>query len=197
MGTAPTSGSAASITAAGAPVEAATTAATATPPPPPSQPAEDMKLHREAPESKEYRTFKAIDTKGTPGTSRVPLASVKERASEALRMKPFELPAPKPLTPGETADYIKQSVNRILDAESYLVPKTVDQAATTRAMPVWNQSAKTVWLLIVSKLLTRGIIAPGKVKSEDDMDTDQPFREISTDLKEMLVNFIIEDLPGR
>lgn len=162
------------------------------------------------------------ETKVVTSRSRVPLASVQERASQSLKMQPYALPAPSSLTRSEKRQLLKMSVQRILDAETLLEPTTVeasgaDSGSTLARRPVltWNNSTKTMWLLLVAKLVTRsttirqrkGSPKSGAMDVDDNyeaMDVDDKARITTEDddsnadeLKEMLLEFIVADLPLR
>lgn len=150
--------------------------------------------------------------------ARVPLASVQERATQSLKMKPYELSAPSTLGQNEQMELMKMSVQRIFDAEYQLQSKQPDTATTAedtmsstsrRPLMAWNQSARSTWLLLLAKLLARGINNkyPGRPHTNDDAQASSSSMEDTkmetvegldtTDLKTMLVDFIAADLPTR
>ncbi|KAI8144483.1 Symplekin tight junction protein C terminal-domain-containing protein [Fennellomyces sp. T-0311] len=143
----------------------------------------------------------------TTSKSRVPLASVQERASQSLKMQPYELAAPTSLEQSQQMELLKMSVQRIFDAEFHLQQKGIvdtSSATTTTRLPAWNQPTKTMWQLLVAKLLTRGttyVIAQQQQPSNGDagvkfnMASDEDSNPDR--LKDMLVDFIVADLPLR
>ncbi|KAI7872696.1 Symplekin tight junction protein C terminal-domain-containing protein [Spinellus fusiger] len=75
-------------------------------------------------------------------------------------MQPYELSPPASLGHNEQLEMLKMSVQRIFDAEVLLESKVTDlesgDPSSRRVTPAWNQSTKTMWTLLVAKLLTRG-----------------------------------------
>lgn len=170
------------------------------------------------------------------------LASVEERASQALRMQPYELAKEARLSDDDKKAMLKMSVQRILQAEksfqsSNLFNDTARKAitndttnstasASTSAAPATtnttanNSSSSTlssssqsqnIWLLLVAKLITRGTnmrYMPAEFKREQDTDMTEATEEqddkkrvvmedTETDLRELLLDFIIEDFASR
>ncbi|KAF7726961.1 hypothetical protein EC973_008156 [Apophysomyces ossiformis] len=142
---------------------------------------------------------------------REPLASAQERASQALKMQPYELSAPATLSDNTQLDMLKMSVQRIFDAGNLVQPKVTgadaDSSVTRRQPSVWCSSSKTMWLLLVAKLLTRGMgdkrYKGGSLSADrEDVDMDNKLNIAEEDsrpeqLKEMLLDFIVDDFPAR
>lgn len=187
-------------------------------PPPPEQPQFNtnplFKKEHEEPDMPEIKIESSIDSdeemennfKSAPAPlplvpikqeskPKVPvLASVEERASQALKMQPYELAEQRDLSESEKKQLLKMAIKRVLYAEKSFQSNmiTVDATPTT---------AKSRWLLLVVKLVTRGISAqPSPVqddKEEDNkavipMDIDD-----TNELKDLLLDFIVEDLLSR
>ncbi|KAI8393729.1 Symplekin tight junction protein C terminal-domain-containing protein [Radiomyces spectabilis] len=141
-------------------------------------------------------------------TKRVPLASVQERASQALKMQPYELAAPSSLSYEDQRMMLKSTIQRIFESETMLqqqIPKAVTEQVGGRPIE-WRTPAKTVWLLLVAKLLTRGTVMPanGTESSGQEEDTDmtsaaeeQHQENDADELKQMLLDFIISDFQQR
>ncbi|KAJ8651678.1 hypothetical protein O0I10_012746 [Lichtheimia ornata] len=211
-----------------------TTASTSTNTPPPPSSGPDFHQFQPKPEPALPQPMDTtdIDTKPAPPIAddkdvfegkittraRVPLASVQERATQSLKMKPYELSAPSTLGQNEQMELMKMSVQRIFDAEYQLQSKQPDTATTAedtmsstsrRPLMAWNQSARSTWLLLLAKLLARGINNkyPGRPGTNDDAQASSSSMEDTkmeavegmdtTDLKTMLVDFIAADLPTR
>lgn len=138
------------------------------------------------------------------------LASVKERASQALRMQPYELAKETHLSDSDKKAMLKMSVQRILQAEKSFQSNTVfsdatrkaiandtatsTEPASTSAAPAPVSSASTssqsqnVWLLLVAKLITRGTnmhYMPAEFKREQDTDMTDAAEE--QDDKKMVI----------
>ncbi|KAI9323853.1 Symplekin tight junction protein C terminal-domain-containing protein [Dichotomocladium elegans] len=157
------------------------------------------------------------DVKLTTSTrSRVPLASVQERATQSFKMKPYELTAPTSIAHSEQLDLLKMSIQRIFDAEYQLQMKTFEEndgrnevgGAQRRPVTSWSQSTRTTWLLLIAKLVARGVNNkyPGRPAEENGSDTrgmdmDAKYETMENantdDIKHMLVDFIVADLPSR
>lgn len=119
------------------------------------------------------------------------LASVEERASQALKMQPYELAEQRELNESEKKKLLKMAIQRILYAEKSFQSHLPTHDATPT-------TAKSRWLLLVAKLVTRGIgMQPTSVEEEEDkkiipMDLDE-----TNEVKELLLDFIVEDLLSR
>ncbi|KAG0189235.1 hypothetical protein DFQ28_003699 [Apophysomyces sp. BC1034] len=176
----------------------------APPQPQPAQ-AEQETTKSDMPEAKPIKTEPV-----TIPPPRVPLASAQERASQALKMQPYELSVPATLSSSTQFDMLKMSVQRIFDAGNLVQPKASGadaENAMARRQPLsWSSSTKTMWLLLVAKLITRGTgnkrykEALSTVDEDVDMDNKGNIREDDTqpeELKEMLLDFIIDDFPSR
>ncbi|KAL0084168.1 Symplekin tight junction protein C terminal-domain-containing protein [Phycomyces blakesleeanus] len=151
---------------------------------------------------------------------RVQLASAQERATQSLKMQPYELSAPATLERHEQLEMLKLSVQRIFAAETLLEPQIIESnpedpaSSSRRVTSSWNQSTKTMWLLLVAKLLTRGVgnstWGTAAISAGENMDIGDPMEEdtkidVKTvkqksnpdELKMMLLDFIVADLPLR
>jgi hypothetical protein len=98
------------------------------------------------------------------------LASVEERASQALKMQPYELAKQTELSDAQKKELLKMSIQRIFHAErvfqSYAIQsdnsarkEITDGSATATAASsavVSTNPTKNIWLLLVAKLITRG-----------------------------------------
>ena len=193
---------------------------------------------REAKRAKHEPPESTSDTKITAATtkSRVPLASVQERASQSLKMQPYELAAPTTPARDQQLELLKMSLQRIFDAEYYLQPKgseatnsrqpssSLQSSATTAASSTAisrrsasNQPFKTLWSLLIAKLVTLGTAydvtynnnninnndqEEDDIKQEDDTKIANMTKAIVDDsntdyLKEMLIDFVVADLSSR
>lgn len=103
------------------------------------------------------------------------LASVEERASQALKMQPYELNEQKELKPDEKKELLEMTIKRILYAENSI------KKITNNETNVLNRTNNR-WLLLVAKLVTRGL----SIEHESTMDKE--------DIKNLLLDFIVEDL---
>ncbi|KAI9495403.1 Symplekin tight junction protein C terminal-domain-containing protein [Zychaea mexicana] len=181
----------------------------------------------------------AADTKmpssSSANKSHVPLASVQERASQSLKMQPYELAAPSTPNRDQQLQLLKMSVQRIFDAEYALQtatkvpantatnPAQSDPSSNTAGTPpsvraaMNHHPAKTTWLLLVAKLLTRGTAytmpdqqqqrliqqATTEANGSDTKEMNMKMALLNEEdsnsdhLKEMLVDFIVADLPSR
>jgi hypothetical protein len=158
------------------------------------------------------------------------LASVEERASQALKMQPYELATEVALTNDEKKTLLKMSIQRILDAEKVFqsqhllsnenARKSIAEGSSATAVaPAVTPSAvptgppKNVWLLLVSKLITRGInhknpVVKQETGTDEDVMMDEENEEdnkkliltandttdSSIELKETLIDFIVDNL---
>jgi hypothetical protein len=161
------------------------------------------------------------------------LASVEERASQALKMQPYELATEVALTNDEKKTLLKMSIQRILDAEKVFqsqhllsnenARKSIAEGSSATAVaPAVTPSAvptgppKNVWLLLVSKLITRGInhknpVVKQETGTDEDVMMDEENEEdnkkliltandttdSSIELKETLIDFIVDNLALR
>ncbi|KAI9012661.1 Symplekin tight junction protein C terminal-domain-containing protein [Phycomyces nitens] len=180
-------------------------------------PPKDPRLKRESPAPEPVVIVKTEEAAPVPVEQpRVQLASAQERASQSLKMQPYELSAPATLERHEQLEMLKMSVQRIFDAEALLEPQIIDSnpedpaSSSRRVASSWNQSTKTMWLLLVAKLLTRGMgnstwrTAGASAGEGQDMDVDSKVdinaishKSNPDELKTMLLDFIVADLPLR
>ena len=212
--------------------------------PPVSQPSSSKKHDRDQQKSTEREAKRAKreppastpDTKITAATtkSRVPLASVQERASQSLKMQPYELAAPTTPARDQQLELLKMSLQRIFDAEYYLQPKGSEatnsrqpssslqssaaaaaSSSTVSRRSASNQPFKTLWSLLIAKLVTLGTAYDvphnnnnNNQQEEDDIKQEEDTKianmtkatvdDSNTDyLKEMLIDFVVADLSSR
>ncbi|KAL9538666.1 hypothetical protein MBANPS3_010760 [Mucor bainieri] len=171
------------------------------------------------------------------------LASVEERASQALRMQPYELAKETHLSDSDKKAMLKMSIQRILQAEKAFQSTTVfsdttrkaiandtttansssssssstalaSTSTSTAAVPATStlsSQSQNIWLLLVAKLITRGTnmhYMPTEFKREQDTDMAEATEEqddkkrvimedTEADLRELLLDFIIEDFASR
>lgn len=121
------------------------------------------------------------------------LASVEERASQALKMQPYELAEQRDLNESEKKQLLKMAIKRILYAEKSFQLNMITSDAST---PI---TAKSRWLLLVAKLVTRGISMRSSPSPDEEEDTKVVPMDIddTNDLKDLLLDFIVEDLLSR
>lgn len=130
------------------------------------------------------------------------LASVEERASQAFKMKPYELEKQQTeLSDFEKRELLKMSIQRIFDAENmFQTSGNMLMAGSS------TTSTSSVWLLRMVKLITHGISQPPTTE-EDEQPTEEEKEEdrkgeITTverenELKDLLLNFIVGNLSLR
>ncbi len=125
------------------------------------------------------------------------LASVEERASQALKMKPYELAKQTELSDFEKKELLKMSIQRIFDAESMFQLNGI--SSDQRAIMPTGQHTSSIWLLRIVKLITQGIPMTNTIEiPEEDVKMDRTEMESSSgDLKELLLNYIIGNLSLR
>jgi uncharacterized membrane protein YfbV (UPF0208 family) len=128
------------------------------------------------------------------------LASVEERASQALKMKPYELAKQTELSDFEKKELLKMSIQRIFDAESTFQMNGIssDKRAITQ-----GENTSSVWLLRIVKLITQGIptttttIEPKEEEIEEEDTKMEITEDDPNDLKELLLNYILGNLSLR
>ncbi|CAO0793104.1 unnamed protein product [Mucor circinelloides] len=162
------------------------------------------------------------------------LASVEERASQALRMQPYELAKENHLSDSDKKAMLKMSIQRIFQAEKNFQSSAVLNDTTRKAITNGMDSAaastpststtatststasssshsQNIWLLLVAKLITRGTnmhYMPSEFKQEQDTDMAEAeeddddkkmviTEDTEVDLKELLLDFIIEEFASR
>ncbi|CAO3641558.1 unnamed protein product [Cunninghamella echinulata] len=93
-----------------------------------------------------------------------PLASIEERASQSLRIQPYNLADPLPLSNDERTELIKMSIQRLLDMNepAQITPSTMknEQQRSVSHIPFHTSSSlamKHFWIGLLSKLMTRGL----------------------------------------
>ncbi|CAO3620441.1 unnamed protein product [Cunninghamella blakesleeana] len=110
-----------------------------------------------AAETKTEKIEKIIDT-------HTPLASIEERASQSLRIQPYNLADPLPLSNDERTELVKMSIQRLLDmnepAQIAHSSMRSDQQQSLSHYPFHTSSSITMkhfWIGLLSKLMTRGL----------------------------------------
>ncbi|ORZ11521.1 hypothetical protein BCR42DRAFT_421270 [Absidia repens] len=101
------------------------------------------------------------------------LASVEERAHQALKMQPYNLADLQSIPDGQRLELLKMSMHRLLDA-NYFAHQPNHQASTVNnatisakrsspqntssipRLPTWDSTAKMFWASLISKLFTIG-----------------------------------------
>lgn len=160
----------------------------------------------------ESSDFKTITTVG-----RNPLPSTQERVSQSFKMQPYALAAPAEFAKRQKMEMLKLAVQRILEAEKLsqqalpiIDPNEEEEVGGQRQAAItFNSPLKTTWTLLVSKLIANstraGKSAPtsdseGQQDSKmdvDEIDEDDPSSLEVDELRDMLLEFIIENLPQR
>ncbi|CEG80465.1 hypothetical protein RMATCC62417_14799 [Rhizopus microsporus] len=104
------------------------------------------------------------------------LASAEERASQALKMQPYELVTSKVDTFNDTEkrELLKMTFERMLKAEHAFKSNLTHK----------NANSKQVWCTLISKLVTRGINYNNN-------------KSLTKEIKDMLLNFIVESPSSR
>lgn len=104
------------------------------------------------------------------------LASAEERASQALKMQPYELVTSKVDTFNDTEkrELLKMTFERMLKAEH----------AFKSNLTYKDANSKQVWCTLISKLVTRGI-------------NHNNNKSLTKEIKDMLLNFIVESPSSR
>ncbi|PHZ10338.1 uncharacterized protein RHIMIDRAFT_260550 [Rhizopus microsporus ATCC 52813] len=104
------------------------------------------------------------------------LASAEERASQALKMQPYELVTSKVDTFNDTEkrELLKMTFERMLKAEHAFKSNLTHKDA----------NSKQVWCTLISKLVTRGINYNNN-------------KSLTKEIKDMLLNFIVESPSSR
>lgn len=140
------------------------------------------------------------------------LPSAEERASQSLKMKPYELEEQAQMSNSEKKLFIKMAVERVFkNMAMYLNSrhtdrKTLTDSTATTVSPASDVSSdQNRWFSIIAKLVTKGIdIEPDheqedQTEMEDNKDTvmDIDSEDTVSDIKDMLIDFIAEDLPQR
>lgn len=149
------------------------------------------------------------------------LASVQERASQALKMQPYELPAASAATQSELSDFekkelLKMSIQRIFQAERAFQSNVVisetrkaitdgsssDDAASTTAVTSANGGSavvtnanptKNVWLLLVAKLITKGTNMNCKPTNNTTAEAEEAEEDVDGDVEMQDNKLVIMD----
>ncbi|KAI9289976.1 Symplekin tight junction protein C terminal-domain-containing protein [Umbelopsis sp. AD052] len=171
-------------------------------------PEPDMIKNEGAVSSEANAGFKTITAVG-----RNPLPSAQERVIQSLKMQPYALAAPPEFDRRQKLEMLKLAVQRILEAEKLsqqnlpIIDTTQDEDASRRQAAVtFNSPLKTTWILLIAKLVAKGVQI-GK-SSEDPSDGTNTDTKMDTDnlddnssevdeLRDMLLDFIVENLPYR
>ncbi|CAO3616887.1 unnamed protein product [Mucor hiemalis] len=124
------------------------------------------------------------------------LASVEERASQAFKMKPYELVKQQTeLSDFEKKELLKMAVQRIFDAENMF------QSSGNMLMGSGTTATTSIWLLRMVKLITHGISQPPTTEEEQPEEEDRKFdittQDTENELKDLLLDFIVGNLSLR
>ncbi|KAI8079967.1 uncharacterized protein BX664DRAFT_269113, partial [Halteromyces radiatus] len=95
---------------------------------------------------------------------RTPLASAEERASQSLKMQPYNLAEPRPMSQDQQQGLLKMSMQRLLEADYFAhqskhqysvkrphLQNTSLQQSTPRLL-TWSATTKAFWALLLSKV---------------------------------------------
>lgn len=155
--------------------------------------------------------FKTITTVG-----RNPLPSAQERVIQSLKMQPYALPPPPEFARRQKMEMLKLAVQRILEAEKLsqqnlpIVDTSQEEDGSHRQATVtFSSPIKTTWTLLIAKLIAKGVRIgksaadgndeekPDSKMDVDDMDDDDPSVLEVDELRDMLLDFIVENLQYR
>ncbi|KAI8375827.1 hypothetical protein BD560DRAFT_392035 [Blakeslea trispora] len=140
------------------------------------------------------------------------LASAEERASQALKMQPYELTSSNTMTDADKRLLLKMSIERILEAgAAFEANLYAHDGSTRKAITDGNTTAavtapsRRVWHLLVAKLMTCGVDhAELPQNDEININKDETKSFTTTDdtdstfeLKTLLLDFIVRDLAAR
>lgn len=153
-----------------------------------------------------------------PPTS--PMPSLQERATQSFRIQPFTLKPPTQLTPDQCKATMHLAFRRILEAEEAISAGataggivSIDSGVGFGATPSSPTTARRLgpvtltrasWMLILTRLITRGI-------PSGDADAEEPQPELDSDdtkpaetpalyadeMRELLLQFILADYRDR
>lgn len=109
-------------------------------------------------------TETTTETIDTTADTHTPLASIEERANQSLRIQPYNLADPLPLSNDERTELIKMSIQRLLDmnepAQIAHSSMRNEQQQALSHYPFHTSSSvamKHFWIGLLSKLMTRGL----------------------------------------
>jgi hypothetical protein len=155
------------------------------------------------------------DFKTITAVGRNPLPSAQERVIQSLKMQPYALASPPEFGRRQKIEMLKLAVQRILEAEKLsqqnlpIIDTTQDEdASRSQAAVTFNSPLKTTWILLIAKLVAKGVQigestedASGGTNTDTKMDTgnlddDSTSSEVD-ELRDMLLEFIVENLPYR
>ncbi|KAI8988722.1 hypothetical protein BDB01DRAFT_895485 [Pilobolus umbonatus] len=122
------------------------------------------------------------------------LASVEERATQALRMKPYALATPTPLVNDDKQQLLKMAIQRILAAESAFQTNTVVMENGIRKTDNINNSTKSVWMTLITKLVLKSI---NQYETPFDDESRITNKDQVDEIKEMLLEFIVANISTR
>ena len=141
------------------------------------------------------------------------LASAEERASQALKMQPYELATSNTMSDADKRLLLKMSIERILEAEAAFeanlhahdnsTRKAIADGTTTAAVAT---PSRRVWHLLVAKLMTCGVDHAELTQNDEiNINKDETKSFTTTDdtenstfeLKTLLLDFIVRDLATR
>jgi hypothetical protein len=160
-------------------------------------------------EVSEYKTITAV--------GRNPLPSTQERVLQSFKMQPYALAAPPEFAKRQKMEMLKLAVQRILEAEKLSLqalpivdPNEEEEGSGQRQAAItFNSPLKATWTLLVSKLIANSTRATKKAANDndeeqpdskmdvDELDDDDPSSLEVDELRDMLLEFIIENLPQR
>ncbi|CAO3588469.1 unnamed protein product [Absidia cylindrospora] len=133
------------------------------------------------------------------------LASVEERAHQALQMQPYNLADLQSIPDDQRLDLLKMSMHRLLDA-NYFAHQPNHQISTAtnatisakRSLPqntstfprlsTWDSSTKMFWASLISKVFTIGTAIGPTQTRESSLDQHPPLSDQNTDEKSHIVN---------
>ncbi|CAG8598109.1 11411_t:CDS:10 [Paraglomus brasilianum] len=129
---------------------------------------EDLKssfIEQETPD--QQNTSVAIECKMQHGDESISLGmspdasesqpSTPERPMLTFRIQPFTLPQPVSLAPTQCRSLMRMRLSKIFDAEEVLSDKMEDMQSSSYVPSVGYSMTKSQWMIIVSRLLTRGL----------------------------------------
>ncbi|CAG8436024.1 743_t:CDS:10 [Ambispora gerdemannii] len=107
-------------------------------------------------------------------------APILERPAQTFKIQPFTLPPPEPLSFEECRSLMKSRVKSIFNAEIRLptggMTTKIDSASTTVSKPfeqsqsyISSGMTKSQWMMIISRLLTRGLNTDWDVINEPEL----------------------------
>lgn len=156
------------------------------------------------------------DFKTITAVGRNPLPSAQERVIQSLKMQPYALAPPPEFAKRQKMEMLKLAVQRILEAETLsqqnlpIIDTSQEEDGSHRQAAVtFNSPLKTTWILLIAKLVAKGVQIGKSAADADDeektdskmdvdnMDDDDPSSLEVDELRDMLLEFIVENLPFR